>query len=117
MAARYTEAFADEPRIELPVPRNPSDRHAWHLFAIRLNGVDRDAFIRGMTDRGIGTSVHFIPLHVHPYWRDRYGWVPEDFPVAMDAFRRSVSLPIYPRMADADVDRVIEAVRASLDAA
>ena len=67
-----------------------------------------------MADAGIGTSVHFIPLHIQPYWRDRYGFRPEDFPVAYDVYQRAVSLPIYPAMGDADVERVISAVRGIL---
>jgi dTDP-4-amino-4,6-dideoxygalactose transaminase len=63
-----------------------------------------------MAEQGIGTSVHFIPLHIQPYWRDCYGFKPEDFPVAYDVFQRAVSLPIYPKMTDSDVERVIKAV-------
>jgi len=73
--------------------------------------------VAAMTVRGIGTSVHFIPLHLHPYWRGRYGWQPGDFPAAHASYVRSVSLPIYSRMSDADVDRVVSAVRDSLDVA
>ena len=64
-----------------------------------------------MMEHGIGTSVHFIPLHLHPYWRDQYGLAPEDFPVAYDVYQRAVSLPIYSRMTDEDIDRVIVATR------
>jgi len=70
-----------------------------------------EEFIERMAERGIGTSVHFIPLHLHPYWRDRYGFKPEDFPVALDCYRRAVSLPVYSKMTDDDVERVIKAVR------
>lgn len=117
IADAYARAFADDDRLELPRVVRPGDVHAWHLYEVRLRGVDRDAFIRAMTDLRVGTSVHFIPLHLHPYWRDRYGWSPADFPVALESFGRTVSLPIYPRMTDADVDRVIEAVRESLSRA
>lgn len=117
IADAYVRAFAGDERLELPRIVRPGDVHAWHLFAVRLRGVDRDAFIREMTELRVGTSVHFIPLHLHPYWRDRYGWSPADFPVAFESYRRSVSLPIYPRMTDTDVERVVEAVRASLDRA
>ncbi len=67
-----------------------------------------------MSEAGIGTSVHFIPLHIQPYWRDRYGFSVDDFPVAYDVYRRAVSLPIYPKMTDIDVERVIEIVRSIL---
>ncbi len=117
VADAFINAFAGDQRLELPPVAAPGDVHAWHLFVIRLNGVDRDRFVSAMTERGIGTSVHFIPLHLHPYWSKRYGWQPGDFPVAHSSFLRSVSLPIYTRMTDGDVDRVIRAVRDSLDQA
>ncbi len=113
----YRAAFAGDPRMDLPPCAPPGDRHAWHLFVVRLRGVARDRFVAAMTARGIGTSVHFIPLHLHPYWRGRYGWQPGDFPAAHASYVRSVSLPIYSRMSDADVDRVVSAVRDSLDVA
>lgn len=122
IARRYLDAFAGDDRLVLPHPVRPAEVHAWHLFVLRLvprspaATADRDAFIREMSARGIGTSVHFIPLHVHPFWRDRYGFRPEDFPVAWRSYRRSVSLPIYTRMTDGDVERVVDAVRESLDA-
>ncbi len=115
IARQYTEAFADLP-LELPPQPAAGDLHAWHLYVIRIlveeAPIDRDAAILGLKRKGIGTSVHFIPLHLHPYWRDRYGLKPDDFPVSYDAYRRSLSLPIYPGMSDEDVGRVIEAVRA-----
>jgi dTDP-4-amino-4,6-dideoxygalactose transaminase len=72
--------------------------------------MNRDDFIDSLTAAGIGTSVHFIPLHLHSYYKDKYGYVPEDFPVAKEQFQRVVSLPIYSAMTDGDVARVIEAV-------
>jgi dTDP-4-amino-4,6-dideoxygalactose transaminase len=114
IAERYTEAFSDLP-LKPPFVANPQDTHAWHLYVIQLESeklkISRDEFIEKMAERGIGTSVHFIPLHLHPYWRDRYGFKPEDFPVALDCYQRAVSLPIYTKMTDIDVDRVIQAVR------
>ncbi len=68
-----------------------------------------------MAEENIGTSVHFIPLHIQPYWRDRYGFKPEDFPVAFDVYQRAVSLPIYPKMTHQDVERVIDAVTTILE--
>lgn len=67
-----------------------------------------------MAEKGIGTSVHFIPLHIHPYWRDRYGFKPQDFPVAYNCYKRAVSLPIYSKMTDDDVERVIQAMKEAL---
>jgi dTDP-4-amino-4,6-dideoxygalactose transaminase len=114
IAKRYTQAFSDLP-LRTPVVRNPQDTHAWHLYVIQLAleklSINRDEFIEKMAEKGIGTSVHFIPLHIHPYWRDRYGLKPEDFPVAHDCFLRAVSLPIYSKMTDGDVERIIKAVK------
>jgi dTDP-4-amino-4,6-dideoxygalactose transaminase len=114
IATRYTQAFADLP-LRTPYVESQEDKHAWHLYVIQLElekiKISRDEFVEKMADRGIGTSVHFIPLHIHPYWRDSYGFRPEDFPVALDCYRRAVSLPIYSKMTDNDVDRVIKAVR------
>lgn len=88
--------------------------HAWHLYVIKLNlatlSVDRDRFMDELKELGIGVSVHFIPLHIHSYYRERYGYKPEDFPVAYATYQRIISLPIYPKMSDADVERVISAV-------
>jgi dTDP-4-amino-4,6-dideoxygalactose transaminase len=64
-----------------------------------------------MAEKGIGTSVHFIPLHMHPYWRDRYNLTPDQFPQSQQLFEQSVSLPLYTKMTDADQKRVISAVR------
>lgn len=114
IAQRYTEAFSNLPVI-VPYVANPSDKHAWHLYVIQLDTesltISRDEFIAKMAEKGIGTSVHFIPLHLHPYWRDRYGFKPEDFPTALACYQRAVSLPIYSKMTDEDVERVIEAVK------
>lgn len=113
IVARYSSAFGVMPEIEVPVER-PEASSAWHLYVIRLNleqlTIDRGHFIEELAARNIGTSVHFIPVHLHPYYRDRYGFAPEDFPVAYDAFQRIVSLPLHPRLTDEDVEDVIEAV-------
>jgi dTDP-4-amino-4,6-dideoxygalactose transaminase len=113
VARRYTEAFSRLEELTLPASR-PEVEHAWHLYVIRLNPgalrITREQFIEEMRERRIGTSVHFIPVHTHPYYRDRYGFRPEDFPVAHAEFQRIVSLPLNPRMSDRDVEDVIEAV-------
>lgn len=118
IASKYTEAFEYLP-LKTPYVARPQDTHAWHLYVIQLElekiKITRDVFIEKMAERGIGTSVHFIPLHLHPYWRDRYGFKPDDFPVALDCFQRAVSLPIYTRMTDIDVDRVVKAVKEILE--
>ncbi len=114
IARRYDAGLRGLP-LRTPTVVNAHETHAWHLYVIQLEldrlAIDRDRFIEQLSSRGIGVSVHFIPLHVHPYWRDRYGYSPQSFPRAFDAYRRAVSLPIYTRMTDGDVDRVIAAVR------
>jgi len=118
IAARYSAAFAEIPELEPPVVA--ADRvSAWQLYVLRLNldrlAKGRDAFITELGDRGISASVHFIPLHLHPYWRDTYALRPEQFPVASAEFERVVSLPIYSTLSEAEVERVIEAVGEMLD--
>jgi dTDP-4-amino-4,6-dideoxygalactose transaminase len=109
----YQKALADLQEIQLPTSREDA-RHAWHLFVIQLNlerlKITRNEFIEALREQAIGTSVHFIPLHLHPYYRDRFGYKPEDFPNASAVFDRIVSLPIYPSMTESDVEKVIEAV-------
>jgi len=114
LAARYYDGLCDLPEIELPAVR-PDVRHAWHLYAVRLRlsmlTIDRATFIERLKVEGIGTSVHFIPLHRQPYYRDRFGLKPSDFPVADAAYERLISLPLYTRMTDSDVDDVVQSVR------
>ncbi len=118
------EAIAD--RLDaglrgLPVttpPRAPAgDVHSWHLYVPRLADdapIGRDALIERLFAAGIGCSVHYIPLHLQPYWRDRYGLQAGDFPASQHAYERMLSLPIYPRMTDGDVDRVVAALCSAL---
>ncbi|HEV7164547.1 MAG TPA: DegT/DnrJ/EryC1/StrS family aminotransferase [Gammaproteobacteria bacterium] len=109
----YARAFGDSDALEVPRAR-PEVDHAWHLYPLRLNlhviSIDRNRFIEEMAARNIGCSVHFIPIHLHPYYRDKYAYRPDDFPIAHGSFHRLVSLPLHPRLTDADVDDVIEAV-------
>jgi perosamine synthetase len=113
IAARYNEAFAELPQIQIPTCASDV-QHAWHLYAIRLNmdrlKIDRRDFIKALKQQNIGASVHFIPLHLHPFYRDTFGYRPGDFPQASAVYERLVSLPIYPMMTDRDVGRVIDAV-------
>jgi len=116
IAAHYHAAFADLPVVLPPGPA-AGDVHAWHLYVLRLAPaapVQRDALVERLFAAGIGCSVHYIPLHLHPYWRDRYALAPAMFPHAQHAYERMLSLPIYTRMTDADVQRVVAAVRAAL---
>lgn len=118
MAERYDAELADLPLI-LPAQALPGDAHAYHIYAIRLKpeaGMDRAEFIQRMSDRGIGCSVHYIPLHMHPVWRDTYDLKPEQFPHAHQAAEAEVSLPLYTRMTREDQTRVIATVREILGA-
>ncbi len=114
LAARYDEAFASVPEVVRP-PRLPDTVHAWHLYPIRLRldrlRIDRATFIERLRERGIGTTVNFIPIHFHPYFRQRLGLKEGEYPVAERVFAGEVSLPLYPRMRDRDVDRVAAAVQ------
>ena len=112
LAQRYHAALAGLPLI-LPATAPAGDVHAWHLYVVRLAPqarIGRDALIQGLSDRGIGTSVHYVPLHRHPYWRDRYQLTPEQFPHADAAYQAMVSLPLFTAMGDADQERVIAAL-------
>lgn len=116
LAARYFTALANLPLI-LPADAPQGDLHAWHLYPLRLadsaleGGIKRDQVIEELSARGIGTSVHYIPLHRQPYWRDRYNLRPEQFPVAEDAYQRLFTIPLYTRMSDLDQERVIDALQ------
>lgn len=112
LAHRYDLAL-EKTSIGCPSHAPLFEKHAWHLYTIRLGeeaGVSRDELVHELSEAGIGTSVHFIPLHLHPYWRDTYQLKPEQFPRATAAFERIVSLPLYPRMSDVDQDRVIASI-------
>lgn len=109
IAARYDAAFADTGLVGTP-PRRAADRHAWHLYVARLDldalSIPRSAVVERLAEAGIGASVHFIPLHLHPWYQREHGYRPGDFPVAEALYRSSISLPIWPDMTDAQVDRV-----------
>ncbi len=113
IAQWYLENLADVDAIELPVI--PANRvHCWHLFPIRLRleqlRIDRNAFFAALREAGVGCSVHWRPLHLHPYY-EQFGWTPEQFPVATPLWQRFVSLPLFPGMQDAERDYVAQVVR------
>jgi len=112
---RYNQAFSQFEELQIPAER-PQVEHACHLYVLRLHGsrlrISRDQFIEELKAYNIGSSVHFIPVHLHPYYRDKCGYRPDDFPVAYRQYQRIISLPLYPRMSDQDVQDVIEAVGA-----
>jgi dTDP-4-amino-4,6-dideoxygalactose transaminase len=114
LAARYDRGLASLDAVERPPHAPPDGTHAWHLYMIRLRtdvlGIDRDRFIDELRARNVGTSVHFIPLHLHPYYQQVWGYRPGQFPGTEAAWSRAVSLPLYPAMSDRDVDDVVAAV-------
>lgn len=119
IAELYDEGLAGLPVIT-PPHAPAGDAHAWHLYVLRLADgapIGRDALIERLYAAGIGCSVHYIPLHLQPYWRDRYGLVAQSFPCSQRAYETMLSLPIYTRMTDGDVERVVGAVRSALSAA
>ena len=116
LAMHYHQALAGLPLVLPPGPRE-GDLHAWHLYVVRLGDaatISRDGFIERLFAAGIGCSVHYIPLHLQPYWRERYQLDAAQFPHSQHAFERLVSLPMYSRMTEADVLRVARAARAAL---
>jgi len=113
-AEAYLHRLAEIEQIELPPV--PEDRiHSWHLFPIRLRlqqlRIDRDEFVRRLQQSGIGCTVHWRPLHLHPYYQETFGWRPEQFPVASTEWLRLVSLPLFPGMTPAELDLVVAAIR------
>ena len=110
----YQTAFQAMPELEAPTEYADVES-AWQLYVLRLNleklTIDRSQFIEELKARNIATSVHFIPIQLHPYYRDKYHYQPDDFPVAYREYKRMLSLPLYPRMSDQDVSDVIEAVQ------
>ena len=116
LAMQYHRALAGLPLLLPPGP-SQGDLHAWHLYVVRLSDaapISRDGFIERLFAAGIGCSVHYIPLHLQPYWRERYQLDAAQFPHSQHAFERLVSLPMYSRMTEADVQRVAQAARAAL---
>lgn len=118
IASRYNEIFSAFEQLELP-PVSSQTSHAWHLFLLRLRperlNITRNEFIAELKKRGIGTSVHFIPLHLHSFYAAAYGYQPGDFPNAEDACGRCLSLPIFPDMTEVEIERVTSAVTAILE--
>ncbi|MCC6993621.1 MAG: DegT/DnrJ/EryC1/StrS aminotransferase family protein [Deltaproteobacteria bacterium] len=116
LAAAYHAALGELPGLTLPVER-PDRRHSWHLYAIRIDPAvwgERAGFIQALKEHGIGASVHWMPLHLHPYYRDTYGYQPGLFPVAEAAWPGLVSLPLFPGMTRAELAEVVAAFRAIL---
>jgi dTDP-4-amino-4,6-dideoxygalactose transaminase len=118
IAAAYDEALRGLP-VVLPPQAPAGEAHAWHLYVLRLGdgaSIGRDALIEHLFACGIGCSVHYIPLHLQPYWRERYGLAPEAFAHSQRAYERMLSLPLSTRMTGADVRRVAKAIAQGLAA-
>ncbi len=113
-ASLYRDGFKDVPEIICPSSHDDV-QHAWHLYVIQLDlarlTIGRNEFVQFLQREQIGCSVHFIPLHLHPYYQKTWGYDPEDLPTATAVYQRTVSLPIYPKMTEADVQRVVTTVR------
>lgn len=107
IAQKYSDAFAGHPHIVTPFVKEDRST-SWHLYVIKV--PHRDEVIETLKQRGIGCSVHFIPIHKHPYYKKRYGYKEEDYPVANAVFEQSLSLPIYPDMREEEIDYVIQNV-------
>lgn len=114
LATRYRAAFHDLPTVD--VPEIHADRvHSWHLFPLRLRlerlTADRDNFVEMLKERGVATSVHWRPLHLHPYYESTFQWRPTDLPIASREWKRLVSLPLFPDMTDQELEYVVSTVR------
>jgi dTDP-4-amino-4,6-dideoxygalactose transaminase len=116
LAERYNDELRDLP-LRLPPRAVGTSTHAWHLYVVQLDpaaNITRNNFIDAMFKAGVGCSVHFTPLHLLSYWKERYGLREEDFPYATAAYQRSVSLPLYTKMTDEVQGRVIRTIRSIL---
>jgi len=110
LAHRYLNALGDWSEFTLPHAPSYPHSHAWHLFTPRLNAYDRDAFITAMKGENIGIGLHYQSTHIFTWYKERYGWKPEDFPQALAAGQSILSLPLFPTMTDAEQDRVLKAL-------
>lgn len=119
IARTYTDIFSQFEELQVPPAEEPIAEHAWHLYILRVRrellSVGRDECIEALKERGIGASVHFIPLHLHSFYADKYGYRRGDFPNAEDAYSRCFSLPIFPDMTEPEIEHVIHNVEALLD--
>jgi len=105
IAKRYNEAFSDNKNITLPYIKNDRTT-SWHLYVIKID--NRNEVIEKLKEKGIGSSVHFIPIHKHPYYKDRYRYNEDDYPIANRVFEQSLSLPIYPDMNDSEIEYIVK---------
>jgi perosamine synthetase len=114
LAHHYLEALSDTQEIELP-PEDANRIHSWHLFPIKLRlerlSIDRDSFMEELKQNGVNCSVHWRPLHLHPYYQETFDWRPEDFPIATAVWKRLITLPIFPGMHNEEIEYVISTVK------
>jgi perosamine synthetase len=119
IAVQYRESLKEVEEIILP-QQQPDRIHSWHLYVIRLKldrlQIDRAQFIAELQQRGIGTSVHWLPLHMHPYYRETYGYAPQDLPTACSLYPEIITLPLYPDMSEGDVAYVCDSIKEILTA-
>ena len=115
LAHIYMKGFADVDEIELPYENREKRVHAWHLFPIKIKperlSIERDEFMKALGEAGIGCSVHWRPLHLHPYYQSAFQWRPESFPVATSLWKRLISLPFYPTLSKKEATYVVDTVR------
>jgi perosamine synthetase len=114
VAELFSEKLAGVEGVIIPSEKE-NRKHSWHLYIIRVDsppsGINRDDFIKKLGENGVGSSVHYMPLHMHPYYKEKLGVEPEDFPVAQKLFNQIVSLPIYPGLTDAEIDKICDTVK------
>ncbi len=114
IARRYDEAFAALPAV-MPLEQRPSGRSSYHLYVLKCLKVDRGELYRWLRRRGLGVNVHYIPVHLQPYYRENFAFLPGDYPEAELYYQRALTIPLYPAMSDGQVERVIELVRAGVE--
>jgi perosamine synthetase len=114
LAQQYTDSLKELEELVLPQVQ-PGRIHSWHLYVVRLKldrlQIDRAEFITELQRRGVGASVHWMPLHMHPYYRETYGYVPGDYPTAQSLYPEIVTLPLYPEMAEGDISYVCDSIK------
>lgn len=110
IAAEYQKSFKDAPGIELPFAMDYAD-HAWHIFCVRVKKGERKTFFDSLRKMGLGVQVHYMPLHMHPFYKNRFGYKTGDFPVAEAYYERALTLPLFPRMTCKEVKYVVESVK------
>jgi len=113
IAKRYNEIFEIVPEVEVPIVR-PYVKHVWHIYTILLKNLDRNAFFNKMKRKNVGVNVHYIPIYHFTYYRKHFNFNPVEFPVTENVFNRIITLPLFPKMSDEEIQRVIDAVEESI---